>query len=236
MRGALPRDDTRRVGADDACAADGSPPAESGIGAIGSAARVGQFGGHFFLLMRHGSHVVFGRCAARCTTSPITTDLSADPAPSSGTANPARLDAEPTGKDGSHPVDVSRASPDFSGDNSSFPPASSMPSIDASSAGTPMSPALISKVPEKYSDAFEPLSWWLPRLWATLKPRRGRVLAHARRLGRQRGCGDALGRNERPSLVGTRNNAPKRPKTSPSTRRGTPSGGWDALEPALEFF
>ena len=214
MRGALPRDDTRRVGADDACAEDGSPPADSGIKAIGSAARVGQSGGHFFLLMRHGSHVVFGRCAARCTTSPISMDMSVDPAaPStgaacSGTANVPRLDAELTGKDGPHPVDVSRASPDFSGDNSTFPPASSMPSIDASIDCTPMSLALISKVPEKYSDAFEPHSWCGPRLWVTLKPRRGRMLAHARRLGRQRVCGAAFGRIERPSLAGTRYNAP----------------------------
>jgi hypothetical protein len=42
--------------------------------------------------------------------------------------------------------------------------------------------------------------------------------------------------NERPSLAGTRYNAPKRPKTWPNAHRGTPSGGWDALEPALEFF
>jgi hypothetical protein len=50
------------------------------------------------------------------------------------------------------------------------------------------------EVPEKYSDAFEPHSWCGPRLWATLKPRRCRVLAHARRLGRQRECGAAFGR------------------------------------------
>ena len=215
MRDALPRDDTRRVGADDACAEDGSPPAESGIKAIGSAARVGQFGGHLSFLMRHRSHDVLGRRAAPCTTAPITMGVTLDQAaPStsaacSGTANAPWLDAELTGKDGRHPVDVSHASPDFSGDSSNFPAASSASSIDASISCTPKSPALISKVPEKYSDAFEPHSWWRPRLWATLKPRRGRMLAHARRLGRQRVCGAAFGRIERPSLAGTRYNAPK---------------------------
>ena len=215
MRGALPRDDTRRVGADDACAEDGSPPAESGIKAIGSAARVGQFGGHFFLLMMHCSHLVFGRCAARRTTSPITTDLSVDPAaPStgaacSGTANVPRLDAELTGKDGPHPVDVSRASPDFSGDSSNFPAASSASSIDASISCTPKSPALISKVPEKYSDAFEPHRWCCWRLEATPWPyARARSPTRSTESVRSR-----VWQNERPSLAGTRYNAPKRPKT-----------------------
>jgi hypothetical protein len=32
-------------------------------------------------------------------------------------------------------------------------------------------------------------------MWASLKPRRGRVLAHARRLGRHRVCGAAFGRS-----------------------------------------
>ena len=169
-------------------------------------------------------------------------DLSVDPAaPStgaacSGTANVPRLDAELTGKDGRHPVDVSRASPDFSGANSTFPPTSSMPSIDASSDCTPMSLALISKVPEKYSDAFEPHSWWRPRLWATLKPRR--VLAH-RRLALATWLTESV-RSYVCGLAGTRDQVWKEPAKLPKTRhrihRGTPSGGLDALEPRQEFF
>ena len=150
LRGALPRDDKRRVGTDEACATDGSPTADSGIRAIGSTARVGQFCGHFSFLMRHRSHDFLRRRAAPCTTAPIT-GVSLDPAaPSSGAAcsgtiNAPWLDAELSGKDGRHPVHVSRASLFNSGDNSNFPAASSRPSIDASSSCTSKSPDIISK-------------------------------------------------------------------------------------------
>ena len=102
-----------------------------------------------------------------------------------------------------------------SGDISNFPAASSMPSIDASISCTSKSPDIISKCRDSILTLSSPSAGGSRGTCGRFRSHAVAVCARtlADSVDRGRVCGAAFGRNERPSLVGTRYNAPKRPKT-----------------------